>query len=259
MADLHLKSPTKGLEKLALELRQERQKCTNALQDRSKQKIEIEKLKQTISQCNEELQQSEDHNRRLMENFSEAEKRIYDVESKLQSREDDYKNLLQRNAKTEEELTSTLEELHNQSDLMKSSRLGQKSLNTQTDELEARIESKNSVIRELELEIQHLKRFQDSQENKIKGYLLELERKNLEIDDFKFQNSKLDTVTTSFSDLQRASEGVREELERALTKNSELSAKLRESVEYGRYVSESLLNLSSIDVGAWRYLSSPSS
>ena len=98
-----IKSSSKGLEKLLSELKLERQKCTKALEERSKYKIEIEKLKLINNEIENELKSIEIYNKNLLDNFNLSEKKINELEVNLLSKDEELNQVRNKYTKLENE------------------------------------------------------------------------------------------------------------------------------------------------------------
>lgn len=231
-----IKSPAKGLEKLIAELKLERQKCTTALQERSKLKIELEKVKQALLESQEEVQASETHNQRLMETFTANEKRIDELEGELLSRSDELnqmKKFIQKSEDENRKLSREVQELRAESSHSSLSR-GDAGV-PHFDEMESTIQAKNEIIQQLENEVRQLKRVNDSAERKMTDLSHVLDLKNHESEDMRGLHVRIEEVSSSHSRLQKTCEELRRELEDSLEKNGDLTSKLKEVTEISRF------------------------
>jgi chromosome segregation ATPase len=228
------KSPAKGLEKLITELKLERQKCTNALQERSKLKIELEKVKQSLVESQEELHATEAHNQRLVETFTAAEKKIYELEADLLSKSDDFKQLSKRNLKLEEENLQLSQELDAFKDDRSQLGRGDRGTSDAVAEIESTVQAKNAIIQQLESEVRQLKRVNESTERKLVDLSHVLDLKNREAEDGRALHLRIEEISSSYQRLQQTCEELRHELEDSLEKNNDLSSKFKDVTEQSR-------------------------
>lgn len=232
------KSSAKGLEKLIQELKLERQKCTNALQEKSKLKIENEKLKQLLNETKEEIHGTELHNQQLLETFHLNEKKIYELEENNLILNDELNQLKKRYMKIEEEKEKMNEEMM---DLRGSSGEGRgrtggygEMSHPQIDELESIILSKNSIIQQLENDIKQIKKINENNEKKLLEVSHALDLKTHEEEDLRSLHVRIEEMTSSHHRLQQTCEELREELESSMKKNSDLAGRLKEVTELSR-------------------------
>lgn len=115
-------SPLQGLERISTELQQERAKCTAALKDRAKQKIEIEKLKQKNQLYQQELaelrEQLEDADQQLQTESDElyqSTNKLSDKDKEIARCQSELETALSKLAKSQKEiqvLKASYEDLH---------------------------------------------------------------------------------------------------------------------------------------------------
>jgi chromosome segregation ATPase len=230
-----MKSPAQGLEKLASELRQERQKCTTALQDRAKQKIEIERLKQQLQDSQADLANTEENYSQLTEAFAQLERNVGDLEATVVLRDQEIVKLKHLFDGTHEEVQSSRAELANCVNDMENVQSERDLLRSKVGDLESMLSAKNDLIHELEEETTQLKRINELHGNRLKEATYELNRRSEELDTVRRESVRAEALSSSYTDLQQSSDEVRSELEQALERNAELSAKLRETQDHGRY------------------------
>lgn len=231
-----LQSPVKGLEKLALELRQERQKSTNALQDRSRQKIEIEKLKSQLSDSQFEIEGKQADYDSLSHAHHVVKLQITDAEEQHQQQENLIMELREQVESHEieyREQGEILSEMQVQYDRMKGTEIS----NTQTiAKLENAINSRSDVIEEMEREVKRQQNTISQQEQRISDLSMDLLEKNSHDDVQLLKIQKADVVAENYREMQLSSEHLRNELEETLQRSNEISSKLREAQNHTRLV-----------------------
>lgn len=231
-----MKSPAPGLEKLASELRQERQKCTSALQDRAKQKIEIERLKQQLQDSQADLASTNESYTQLTEAYAQLERNVGDLEASLNSRDQEVVKLKHLYDITHTEVLSSREELSHCVIDIENLQSERDTVKGKVEDLETMLTAKNALIHELEEEAVQLKRINELHENRLKEATYELNRRSEELDTVRRETFRADALSSSYQDLQQSSDEVRSELEQALERSAELANKLRETQEHCRYL-----------------------
>lgn len=232
--DSPVKSPAPGLEKLANELRQERQKCTNALQDRAKQKIEIERLKQQLQDSQDDLSNTEENYSHLSESYAQLEATVAELEVAVSSRDQEILKLAHLHEATQDDLSKAKSEFTNTASEADRYKEDCDALRGKVEELESILSAKSGLIEELEDEAVQLKRINELHENRLKEATYELNRRSEELDSVNRESVRMEALSSSYSDLQHSSEEVRTELEQALARNAELTSKLRDTQEHSR-------------------------
>ena len=234
MTDSPVKSPAPGLEKLANELRQERQKCTNALQDRAKQKIEIERLKQQLQNSQDDLINREENYNRLSESYALLEQKVGELESAVISRDSEIARLVKLHSSEEQELEECRNELKLSDDRSESLQQECDMMRGKIEELEHILSAKAALVEELVEEADQLKRLNELHNNRLKEVTYELNRRTEELDSTRRDGTRAEALSASYEDLQRSSEEVQQQLDEALQRTAELSSKLRDTQDMNR-------------------------
>lgn len=229
-----LQSPVKGLEKLAQELRHERQKSTSALQDRSRQKIEIEKLKTQLADAQFELEGKVADYERLYRDFGSVTTTIGDYEER-QTECDSVISALRKQIETHDqerrEEAEAYAELKTECDQLRQA----ESVFAQTvSKLENAVMSRTDVIEEMEREVKRLQSMLSQQDHRISELSLDLAEKHHLDDETQARLQKTDVLADNYREMQASTQHLRSELDEALARSAELSTKLREAQNQNR-------------------------
>jgi chromosome segregation ATPase len=222
-------SPLSGLERLSADLQQERQKCTAALKDRAKQKIEIERLKQKNLAYKEELDDLRD--------------RLEDTERIIQSETNELNQSTFKLNDKDKEVNRCKSELETAQATIKSTETTLQDLQTAYASLNAdyiaargQCDDENEGILMLEKQIQELKdsnqmlrsmksNTDEAASNMHNKYADQVK----ELEEYKIRSRKFDTISEKYTWLQQNGEEVRRELEDTLRRNTALSRQSREA------------------------------
>ena len=242
-----LQSPVKGLEKLAQELRHERQKSTSALQDRNRQKIEIEKLKSQLEDAQYEIEGKQadydsishaHHVAKLqltdaVEHHQQHESLIEELKDQVESHEIEYR-----------EQAEILSEMQVQYDRMKGFEIS----SAQTiSKLENAIISRSDVIEEMEREVKRQQGTITQQEQRINDLTMDLAEKHNQDDMHLSKLQKAEVVAENYREMQLSSEQLKNELEETLERSGEMASKLREAQNHTRYDSVPVVIVSTMN------------
>lgn len=230
-----MQSPVRGLEKLAQELRHERQKSTSALQDRNRQRIEVEKIKSQLADAQCEIENKQTEYDSLAQAHHEAQLQIQDFENHLQEHENLIAELREQAANHEVEMREQAEiqaDLQAEYDRLK----GEEITSTQTiAKLENAVVSRTDVIEEMEREIKRQQSTIAQQEQRINNLTMDLAEKNSQDDEYLSKLKKAEVVEENYREMQMSSAQLRSELEESLQRSGDISSKLREAQNHARY------------------------
>ncbi len=227
-------SPAKGLEKLVQELKLERTKSTTAIQERARLKIEHEKLKQSFIEIQEELQSTEQHNQQLLDSFTKAEQKIYELEHDLDEKRQENQEILRENKKINDQLQITIQELNEMKENSTHFLSNEGVDPNYSLELETKLQSKNTLIKELEDEIKQLKKINETNDKKIFDLTRRVELLDHETEDIRSLHTQIEELTSSYSRLHHSHEEVKKEFEESIERNSDLTARLKDVTELFR-------------------------
>lgn len=227
------KSPNliRGLEKVSEELRQERQKCTIALQDRARQKVENESMKQLLLQYQAELRDNSRKNEILNVRVVSVETVISDLQEELREKEKEIDEL--RNKLIEKDGIFVVEEqtkskISNefQGLVVRNSSL-ENSLNAQ----ESRLISYEESAVEQKAEIERLRnsnKLLDSRHNDLNNLIA---TQSTELEKLRNQLKRNEGISEFYQDIESLSAKLRSDLEDSTKKNFDLTTQLREVVQ----------------------------
>lgn len=224
-----LQSPVRGLEKLAEDLRYERKKSTNALQDRSRQKIEIENLKGQLADAHMDIDSKQTQLENLARAHELSEQRIKDNDERLEDNE----NLF---AKLKKELDATVLEHQEQAmaqqilqEQYDQSKKVEVTLTQNISKLEGAVASRGDVIEELEREIKRQQVGMSQQEQRIREMSQDLAERFSRDDETTTQLQRAEVVEENYKEMQASSQHLKAELDESQQRGGEMSYKLREA------------------------------
>jgi chromosome segregation ATPase len=229
-----MQSPVKGLEKLVQELRQERQKSTSALQDRSRQKIEIEKLKTLLADAQFEIEGKNSDFESLSREHHLARARAEESEQQVAESDrviSELRRQVEAHCEDRREQIELLAEMQAQYDRMKEAEVG---FAQTVSKLESAVETRTDVIEEMERDMKRQQSTVSQQEARINDLLLDLAEKTSQEDEHRSRLQRADVVAENYRAMQVSSESLRQELDETLARSSEVSSKLREAQNQNR-------------------------
>jgi chromosome segregation ATPase len=237
-------SPVKGLDRLSNELRLERQKCTAALQERSKLKIEIEKLKSENADLEGELSNSIQELKQFQNSSRAQEIKIKELEDDLNSKTEEIKVLQSSLLSVKSDVKQNRDALSKTTLDGQSAKELEQFLRSKVSELEILVGVKDNTINEMKDEMERLKRVVSITESKNNEIMTSLNSRQREFDEMRGKALKVDSLTRNFNDIQRTSEQMKNELESSILKITEISHKLREANEknYAHSITEQQQN-----------------
>lgn len=224
-------NPSYGLEKLSNELRIERQKCTNALQERAKLKVEVEKLRQENVYLQNALNESLEEIKKYQGECVGADSKIHELQDDLNARDTELKALQNSVVAIRSELKQEREAVTNNSASSKTSKNIEQSLKSRIAEIEMTLSVRDNQIIDLKEEIDSMKRKNEITEDKYEELNSSMISKQREFDEIRSKAMKTESLTRNFSDMQRTGEQMKTELEQSIRKISEVSQRLRDANE----------------------------
>lgn len=222
-------SPLRGLERISSELSQERAKCTAALKDRARQKIEIEKLKQKNQAYQEELVE-------LRDRLEESEKHIENESNELNQSTFKLNDKEREISQCKSELQSAVSQIENYKKELEALQSSHAQLNERYVEIRNEYEDENDAKAMLEKQVQELQESNQalrSQKNRTDDTVSSMSAKYSdqlkELEEYKLRSRKYDTISEKYNWLMQSSDEIRRELEETLRRNTDLSHQCREA------------------------------
>jgi chromosome segregation ATPase len=223
-------SPLKRLERLSDDIKIERDKATNALQEKARLKIEMESLKQQLNNQiieTTEYRKSVDASDTLIRSLKESLNELRSTEDKLRS---DIKISNINN----EELDSYIREqkLKYQSISYEMELLNDKlsKLQITNDGLDGRIQAKDQLIDEYKDEISRLKKTIKSNDDKVNLITQALNTSVQSNEELKLKARKADNIHQTYMQLLKSYDDLKREYESVSISNETLDQKLKDSI-----------------------------
>lgn len=159
-----MNSPLKGIERISEELRLERQKANNALQDRARLRVEIEGLKQTVDQQVDEINQYRElYNNAHLEN-EQLKKQLHEEGGEQELMHEEMINLRQEM----EVFNNTKQQLMDENEALLEKQKEKDTLiaamQVKLESYETRTSSKDELINNMKNDIQQIRKQQLSAE-----------------------------------------------------------------------------------------------
>jgi chromosome segregation ATPase len=222
-------SPIKGLERLSDDLRQERQKATIALQDRARLRVEVESLKGTVLQLQQDLKDC----RQFMESNDQHREQLHGEVTILLSEKQEMVAELHQLRDKLSHADSDINTNHHERDKaiedMKLMRSQVNSLQSSHAVIEAKLHVKEQQLHEYISEIEKLRHAvtqSDEKENRTNSILLDRLK---EIDELSSRIQQAEVVKESYHQHLLSSEEIKRELEKSMSNSLFISQQLRES------------------------------
>lgn len=223
-----MQSPLKGVERLSEELKAERIKASNALQDRAKLRIENETLKQhndlkdnEISRFREELFQSNMEIERLEKVMEEKEVDYFLLQDNIKNRDNEMGSIYKDKLKYQVENESLQEKL-NQKDLLIAS------MNIRLESSDSKLLGKDEIISHLERDIIEMRNnlmVTEQEKMSIQQSLLDVTRKH---EDLQSHMHLINMMEDGYNQTKNSNDLLRNELEQTSYNNVSLLEKIRE-------------------------------
>ena len=161
-----LLTPMKGLEKISEDLKKEREKSTIALQDRARLRVELQSFKKRMEATLNELDESKRLNNMLEEDKSLLRNRIGQLEDSVNSQKKEL-NELEDNAREASKRIEEEIQARNQIEVeAEQCRVEWRKGQIACEEYELRIQQNQSMIGELQAELERAIRLRDMSEQK---------------------------------------------------------------------------------------------
>jgi chromosome segregation ATPase len=223
-----MSSPAKGVERLAEELKFERQKATNALSDRGRLRVEIESLKKDNEEKREEIESLNElcNNERnlaetLQNELDESRAMQNALHNDLTHKIADYNNLYNEHMEVMSENQANQNLLHE-----KDIKITQ--LTIKCDSLEGRGNKKDELLNQLKAEIYEVRQSQMENEQVKMNLYEELKQQKQWNEELKSKLQAVDIMESSYSQTRSSNDELRTELEQALNANATLMEQMRE-------------------------------
>lgn len=221
-------SPLKGVERLSEELKHERNKAGQALQDRAKLKIEIEYLQQnndskdeTINKMHEELFQANMEIEKLHKNIEDQKIEYYLIQDNLKNKDIEINNIYKEKLNYQIENESSV-------DILNQKELHISSLAIKIESLENRCLNKDETISQFKNDIQQIRKdlVQVEQEKvDIHQSYIELKQQHVELQSYV---SSITMMEEGYNQTKTSNDGLRIELEQVHSTNASFVEKIRE-------------------------------
>lgn len=224
-------SPVRGIEKIWEELKQERAKSSHALQDKARQKIEIEKLKQEIISLNNELKNATERAGHSEEVISSLHQRIDKLENVNASQQRDFNNLQDTAHTLEEQLEKVTNDYHTTLESNTSLQSTVKDLNNKLIEWETKCRNLDRSCSELRQEMERSRKEKETLRASTMDVSMKLSSQSNEIDELRHALHRAEAVASSYGDLQATCDDIKLELEECVERNSSLSHDLQEALD----------------------------
>ena len=223
-------SPLKRLERLSDDIKIERDKATNALQEKARLKIEMESLKQ---QLNNQIIETTEY-RKSVEASDTLIRSLKESLNELRSTEDKLRSDIKISNINNEELESYNREqkLKYQSLSYEMELLNDKlsKLQITNDGLDGRIQAKDQLIDEYKDEISRLKKTIKSNDDKVNLITQALNTSVQSNEELKLKARKADNIHQTYMQLLKSYDDLKREYESVSISNETLDQKLKDSI-----------------------------
>lgn len=232
-----MQSPLKGLERLSEELRVERQKAGDALQDLTRLRIEVATLAQsndekdaTIEELRNECTQEQNEVDNLRNELTSLENEYNSLREATSQQETDYHQIYDDKLALQSECDSLNELLHE--------REGQiAALTVKCSSLEGRGGAKDELLNKLKVEIQELREGHTALEQEKLDVLEELKKVEAWNEDLKVQLGSFEIMSDGYDQTRTSNDDLRAQLDAAqkahassLEQIRELNGKMKEKL-----------------------------
>jgi len=218
----------KGLERLSEELRLERQKAGEALQDVTRMRIEVASLRQNndekdamISDLNEQLAQEQNEVDGLQEHLTELENAYTTLREATQSRDDEYEVMYSERVQVQAQIEELSAAVHEKDLLLDSLRI-------KCSGLEGRANGKEELINKLKREIQEVRNNLTEAEQAKLNLHEEVRRHESWNEELKLELGKFEVMRDGYQQTRSSNDGLRSELDAALKSNATYLEQIRE-------------------------------
>ena len=239
-----MNSPLKGIERISEELRLERQKANNALQDRARLRVEIESLKQAVDQQLEETNEFREHlntaqeeNENLRKELDELRREQVAVQEDLDAKNEEVGRVNTEKLQLQSENDNIRESLKEKESLIAA-------MSVKIESFENRTSAKDELIANLKSDIQQIRKSQlQAEHEKVEVHSLLAQQAAIN-EELKSQLQMAEVMETSYNQTKHSNEELRVELEHALQANSALTDQAR---ELNRVLAEKVSTIAELD------------
>ena len=214
-----LLSPMKGLEKISADLKNERDKSTQALQDRARLRIELQSLKKRMETTLNELDESNRNNRNLEEDKSMLKGRISELEDSLSTQKKELSEMEDHARESSKRIDEEVKARGQLETEAEQCRVEWRKAQIASEEYELRLQQNQSMIGELQAELERAIRLRDMSEQKYEHVNTIVQDQAREMNQLSSQMAVNAKIATDYAHMKRSNDDLKNELKESVEKS----------------------------------------